>query len=332
MRTNSQERFQLDIQRFGEEQTNDELVAKLRAITATETPQESAQETDPTEDTTPNETEVPATSEEVIDQPEEITAENFDQINYNDLPDELKPAYKNMEKLMQKKSQAFSNETKEAQRMNAELAAKVAALEEIVRNPQKASPTSGIEAVGDRARALAMQMLDIQDPADFVPDPTGLLGNKTHFDAYQMALGHIANEQVQHRIVWDEGAKMAQMAKDDPTLEPRFDEAMYNLVTQGEEGRKQFQKVFAAKQRFIQSAATLEDIQVMKAHAAKLTTPQIPQRKAVVVKEKSTPNKVEASGNGISEEPLSLDKAAFRDGTMDDKVAMFRKLREAGQV
>ncbi|WP_094603457.1 hypothetical protein SPSIL_015140 [Sporomusa silvacetica DSM 10669] len=127
---------------------------------------------------------------------------------------------------------------------------------------QPPDPVKQFEDLNNKVTARAMAMLGIDNPDDFVPDATGIMGNKTHFAAYQKALLDVQQEQQsqqaqfqEYKAQEDRYASFIDSNWKDPDAEKVNEHAtqsFYNLPSKGPEGIAEFNRLYPIYQKIQQ--------------------------------------------------------------------------------
>lgn len=221
--------------------------------------------------------------EEVIEQPEQTDSEPTEQpeeqqeeakVEQPTVDFTAKVKFKANGQEVEKSIQELINDAQLASNYNTkmqELAQQRKAFEASLQQPQQPDPAKQLEDLNNKVTQIAMQMLGIKDPEEFVPDATGIMGNKAHFAAYQKALLDIQMEEqsVQHQQREYEAVEQsyydfANTHEADPNAQAIYDHAVnaiFALPQKGKEGIAEFQEMYGIYQKVQQREQYWADMQ-----------------------------------------------------------------------
>lgn len=255
---------EFNLQLFAEELTIDQAVDKINGTETKEEPAETTTEKPASEPEKPEAEQPETTPEEQPDKPEEEPAVAPDPVDYN-LKVKFKANGQDHEKSIQElinDSQLAANYNKRMQEMSDKEKAFNASLAQQQQQTQQVDPSKAFEDLNNAVTARAMRMLGINDPEEFVPDSSGIIGSKIHYAAYQKAMMDVQQEkqQVDYQVAQERAIEdnyvstVNNFAKETDFLEiNKFAQlALFKLPASGEEGVKKFQAIYGTYQKVMQ--------------------------------------------------------------------------------
>jgi hypothetical protein len=248
--------FDLQLFADGDELSIDDAVSLLSGETVEPTEESTSTEN---ENNQPETVEQNEENQESEQQQEEESQEETPQIDFT-AKVKFKANGQEVEKSIQdliNDAQLASNYNQKMQELSQQRKAFEMANQQ--QQPQQVNPLKEFEDLNNEVTARAMKMLGITDPELFVPDAMGIMGDKVHYAAYQKALLDVQHEkqaadyeQQQIRVVEENYYSTVNSFQSEPDFQDvnKFAvDSLFQLPQKGEEGVKEFQKLYGIYQK-----------------------------------------------------------------------------------